>query len=359
VTVLVINAGSTSMKVAVVDGDAVVWSREVDDLEAEFAALATADVVAVGHRVVHGGHRHRDTVLVDNGVLDAIRAAMAFAPSHNAAALAAIATARAALPALPQVAVFDTSFHRTIPEAARTYGGPRRWVEDGLVRFGFHGISHQWASERAAAVLGRPAAALELVTCHLGGGCSLAAVRHGESVDTTMGLTALDGLVMGTRSGAVDPGLLLHLLRTGMTVDALDDELEHHAGLLGLSGVSEDLRDVLAARDRGDAAAALAIAVFVHRVATGVGQMLASLETPAALVFTGGIGEHSAEVRRRVVERLPWLGVALDDAANAAAAGGERDISDGGATVRTLVIPAHEDIAIGREVTRLLAGNHE
>jgi acetate kinase len=358
--VLVVNAGSTSTKLAVLgDGDTAMWScdtepgapamqRALDD-----AGAALQRVVAVGHRIVHGGERFVEPVVVDDAVVDEIDALADLAPLHNEAGLAAMRAARDRLPSVPHVVCFDTAFHATLPDAARAYGGPGRWLAEGLRRYGFHGLSHEYASGRAAQLLGRPVGELRLVTCHLGGGCSLAAVDRGRSVDTTMGFTPLDGLVMATRSGAVDPGLLLHLLRRGTDVEELDDTLERRSGLLGLSGVSADLREVLVARDRGDATSRLAVNVFVHRLVAGIGSMAASLRGVDALVFTGGIGERSAEIRARAVDAFSWLGAAVDDATNGAA-GGDADVSARDARVRVLVVTAREDLVIARATRSLL-----
>ena len=318
--VLVVNAGSTSIKLTYFGPDrddpdwATTLSRSKDDAAAIQTAVQSAPidlthVEAVGHRIVHGGERFGEPVIVDDGVEAAIRQLSEIAPLHNDAGLAGIAAARHMFgDDITQVALFDTAFHQTMPLAAAAYGGPFEWIERGLRRYGFHGISHEYAAHQAATMLGRPLEELRLVTCHLGGGCSITAVGRGQSVDTTMGFTPLDGLVMATRSGAVDPGLLIHLLRTGTTVEQLDNVLEYESGLLGLSGISSDLREVIAARDDGDPRARLAIDVFVHRVASGVGAMIAALGGMDAIVFTGGIGEGSPEVRTRVAERFAWTG---------------------------------------------------
>ena len=367
---LVVNAGSTSLKAAVVR-DATspeqAWAANADqatigpDRVAGFEAVlrsapGLAGVTVVGHRVVHGG-RHLDRpVVLDAGVEREIAALEELAPLHNQAALDGIAAARRVVgPDVPHVAVFDTAFHQTLPAAAAAYGGPREWLDQGLRRYGFHGISHEQAARTAATILGRPLEELRLVTCHLGGGCSLTAVSGGRSVDTTMGFTPLDGLVMATRAGAVDPGLLFHLLRSGVPADELEDLLEHRSGLLGLSGVSGDLQAVLHARAGGDGDAALAIDVFVLRVATGVGAMIASLGGVDALVFTGGVGEHSPEVRARVCERFAFLGVALDEARNAAQPA-DAELSRPGAAVATVVVTAREELAIGRVALTLTTG---
>jgi acetate kinase len=360
VAVLVVNAGSSSIKLAVVgDDDTVMWSSSTDPgtdamLRALDGAGAALDRIGgVGHRIVHGGAMFVEPVVIDANVVDDIEALAELAPLHNEAGLSGIRAARAKFPDLPQIACFDTAFHATIPDSARTFGGPYEWLQAGFRRYGFHGLSHEYAAARSAELLGRPRANLLLVTCHLGGGCSLAAVGGGRSVDTTMGFTPLDGLVMATRSGSVDPGLLLHLLRKGTSVDELDDLLERRSGLLGLSGVSGDLREVVAARDRGEPRAALAVDVFVHRLVTGVGAMIGALDGLDALVFTGGIGEHSAEIRARAVAAFAWLGAEVDEDANAAASG-DADVSAPGARVHTLVVTAHEDLVIARAARALI-----
>ena len=372
-TVVVINTGSTSVKIGLYGsaGSTAVskaasmasslverWSADastdelgpdrVSGIERQLRAapIDPATLVAVAHRIVHGGDHFDGPVIVDAAVEAAIRSVADMAPLHNLAGLDGITAARRVVePSVPQVAVFDTTFHRTMPMAAAAYGGPYEWIGRGLRRYGFHGISHEWAAHRAAVLLGRPLTELRLVTCHLGGGCSVAAIDRGRSIDTTMGFTPLDGLVMATRSGSVDPGLILHLLRTGTTVDALEDLLERHAGLFGLSGVSGDLRSVTAARDDGDERARLAIDVFVHRVTAGAGAMAASLGGFDALVFTGGVGEHSSEVRTRVSARFAFAGVTLDERANATATG-DVDVSAAQASARVLVVTSREDLAI-------------
>jgi acetate kinase len=360
-SVLVVNAGSTSTKLAIVEADdSTTWSSDVEPgVDAMRRALGSAGasidaVSAVGHRVVHGGARFAAPTLVDDAVMAGIAALADLAPLHNEAGLAAMHAAREQLPDVPHVACFDTAFHATIPEPARAYGGPHEWLDNGLRRYGFHGLSHEYASGRAAGMLGRAVTDLRLVTCHLGGGCSLAAVDGGRSVDTTMGFTPLEGLVMSTRSGSVDPGLLLYLLRGGVAVDDLDDTLERRSGLLGLSGVSGDLREVVAARDAGDPNARLAVDVFVHRLVAGIAAMAASLGGVDALVFTGGIGERSAEVRARAGDAFVWWGVSVDPTANDAATG-DADVSGRDARVRVLVVVAREDLVIARATRSLLA----
>ncbi len=276
-------------------------------------------LIGAGHRVVHGGAQFTASVRVDDEVIAAIRSFSRLAPLHNPANLAGIEAVAAARPDLPQVAVFDTAFHQTMPPAAYRYAVPEPWyTRYGVRRYGFHGISHRFVSGRAADLLGRPLGELRLVTAHLGNGCSAAAVRDGESVDTTMGLTPLEGLVMGTRSGDVDPGMFGYLAdAAGLTAGQVTDALDTASGLAALSGVGNDMRAVEAAAAAGDARARLALDVFVHRLAKAVAALVTSLDRLDALVFTGGIGEHSVTVRSMVLARLGFLGLAEDPQANA------------------------------------------
>lgn len=371
---LVVNAGSSSLKAALFAGDPGsdtdgtspeprwsvrvdtasvangVGTNRIDEFERVLRAAPDLDEVGVvGHRVVHGGRYFERPVLLDAGVEATITELEELAPLHNRAALDGLAAARRLVASdTPHVAVFDTAFHYGLPDAAAAYGGPYGWFDQGLRRYGFHGISHRYASVRAATILRRPLDTLRLVTCHLGGGCSLAAIDRGRSVDTTMGFTPLDGLVMATRAGSVDPGLILHLLRSGTPIDELAHLLEAGSGLLGLSGVSGDLREVTNARDGGDPRAVFALDVFVHRVVTGVGAMIAALGGIDAIVFTGGIGENSPEVRARVSERFGFLGADLDEATNAANSA-DADLSKPTATVALVTVRANEELAIARD----------
>jgi acetate kinase len=342
--VLVVNAGSTSLKLRVVDeADGVVAStdehggQERPVLLERFLADA-GEVGAVGHRVVHGGAEFREPAVVDGEVTAAIRALSTLAPLHNAPALAAIERARRALPGVPHVAVFDTAFHATIPPEAATYAVPRRWREEwGVRRYGFHGLSVQWAADRVRAS--------RLVVCHLGGGCSVTAVRDGRSVDTTMGFSPLEGVPMATRSGSVDPGALLYLLRErGVTVDELDRALEHDSGLVGL-GRTSDVRRLEATP---------ALAVYVHRIAGAVAAMAAAAGGLDAIVFTAGVGEGSASVRAQVCERLRFLGVELDGDTNRRARP-DAEVGRPGAPVAIHVVRAREELVIARAVRSLLA----
>jgi acetate kinase len=302
------------------------------------------DVEAVGHRIVHGGTRFREPVLLDDLVVAELEALVELAPLHNAPALDAVRDARATLPDIRHVAVFDTAFHASLPEEAFTYALPLRLRDElGIRRFGFHGLSVQWAAERV------PVA--RLVVCHLGGGCSVTAVRDGRSVDTTMGLTPLEGVPMVTRSGSVDPGALLFLLRNGhVTLDELDHLLEHESGLLGLSGTG----DVAVLARSEDPAARLALEVFARRIAGAVAAMATALDGLDALVFTAGIGEHSAVVRELVCGRLGFLGVDLDSAANAAAES-DAELALAGAAVRIVALRSREELVIARAARRLLS----
>ena len=315
-------------------------------------------LVGAGHRVVHGGARFTASVLVDDEVIAAIRSFSPLAPLHNPANLAGIEAVRAARPDLPQVAVFDTAFHQSMPPAAYRYAVPEEWfTRYGVRRYGFHGTSHQFVSERAAALLGSPPGELRLVTAHLGNGCSLAAVRDGVSVDTTMGLTTLEGLVMGTRSGDVDPGMFGYLAgQAGLTVDQLTDTLNTASGLAGLSGLGNDMRAIQSAAAAGNERARLALDVFVHRLAKAIAAMVVGLERLDALVFTGGIGEKSTEVRSLVLARLGFLGLAEDAEANArhGRSTGGRISPDG--PVLALVVPTDEELMIARDTARLIAG---
>ena len=361
--VLTVNPGSSSLKLAVVDdGTRAAITRHGDaggpgevaarvrDLVAEVPGVDAAAV-----RVVHAGATVTSPTLVDGTVRAALAAAVPLAPLHNPPALAAVDALGAAAPGLPVVAVPDHGFHRHLPEGARHYALPAEWAEThGLLRYGFHGLSHAWAAARAAALLERPLVGLRLVTAHLGAGASLAAVVDGVSADTTMGFTPLEGLVMATRSGSVDPGLLLHALeQLGLGVAELREMLEHRSGLAGLSGRSGDLREVLAGAEAGDERCRRALAVYEQRLVTGIGAMVAAAGGLDALVFTGGVGEGSAWVRRRVAVRLGFLGLALG-AANEHPPGPDTDLSAPGAAVRTLVVTAREDLQLAREAEAVL-----
>lgn len=313
-----------------------------------------SEIAVVGHRVVHGGADFSESVRVTPEVCAAIGRLAEFAPLHNPPNLEGIEAITRALGDIPQVAVFDTAFHSHLPEVAQVYPGPYAWYEQGIRRYGFHGMSHQYCSERAAELLGHDLTSLRLITCHLGGGCSLAAIRNGRSVDTTMGFTPLDGLMMGSRSGSVDPGILTYLIQEkGATAASLDDTLNHASGLKGISGISSDIRDVMVARARGEARAALAFDLFVYRLRLGIGSMLAALGDVDALVFTAGIGEHVPAVRSGACAAFGFAGVALDEGRNAESPV-DADVARADARVRVLVIHTEEDWMIARDCWRLM-----
>lgn len=309
---------------------------------------------AVGHRIVHGGKAFVETTRVTAEVRAAIARQAELAPEHNRLELEAIEAAdRVVGAAVPQIAVFDTQFHTSMPEEAKVYSAPFAWYEDGIRRYGFHGISHQYVSRRAAEMLGNTE--LRLVTCHLGNGASLAAVRAGLSIDTTMGFTPLEGLMMGTRSGSIDPGILIYLMRhCGYGADDLDRLLNRESGMKGVSGISSDMREVLAAAETGNARARLAFDVYIHRLCREIGGMAASLTGMDALVFTAGIGENSAAVRAAACERLGFLGIKISAATNDHAAP-DCDIAAPESRVRVLVIHTEEDWEIARECARFLS----
>ncbi len=340
--ILAINGGSSSFKLRLdeVDGDppsappAPLWESHFDlkpgALEQALRSVP-GSVDAIGHRIVHGGAKYRQTTRITSAVRDAIAAETEVAPTHNKFEVEAIDSAGRVFPGFPQIAVFDAAFHITLRPEAYVYPGPYDWLAAGIRRFGFHGVSFQYATRRATEILGT--GAHRLILCHLGNGASLAAVRDGKSVDTTMGFTPLEGLMMGTRSGSIDPGILIYLIRhRGYTAAQLDEILNRESGLLGVSGVSGDMREILTAIDQGNDRARLAFDVYAHRLCRGIGAMLGALDGADAIVFTGGVGENCAPLRDRVRERLRGL---LKDA-------------------RELVIHAEEEWEIVRECVRIL-----
>ena len=335
--------------------DAVV--RILEDLQAGSSAALDSleDLRAVGHRVVHGGDRYSSAVLITAEVKRTIEELTELAPLHNPASLDGITAVEQALPKVPQVAAFDTAFHATLSEAARTYPVPKKWMREwGIRRYGFHGLSHSYCTGQAAKMIGRPG--LRLVIAHLGNGASVSAVCDGICVDTSMGFTPLEGLMMATRSGTVDPGILIYLLRhKGLDVNALDQALNYESGLLGISGTSSDLRQLLSELPHNPDAK-LAVDVYVHRIVQTIGAMAATLGGIDALVFTAGVGERSAEIRKRVCEKLKYLGVELDRAANETCEP-DADIATPASKARTLVIATREDLTIMRETRRLVASS--
>ena len=392
--VLVVNCGSSSVKFAVVDP--VSGSRALSGLaehvggtdvgvrvtangttttltaaDGSYAGILGValdslrdagidDLGAVGHRTVQGGSRFEGPILIDDDVLDALRELAALAPLHVPANIAGIEAARSVLPELPHVAVFDTAFHSTMPPRAYRYAVPGNWYSElGVRRYGFHGTSHQFVSARAAELLGRPLEELRLVTAHLGNGSSTAAVLHGRSVDTSMGMTPLEGLVMGTRSGDIDAGVIDYVAeQRSLSSAEVVETLNKRSGLLGLSGVSNDMREILDAATAGSDGAALAVEVFCYRLAKHIASSLVPLGGLDALVFTGGIGEHSAVVREKVLALLDFLGLVPDPESNARH-GRDTDgrITTQGSTPVALVVPTDEELVIARETAAVVAGS--
>jgi len=356
---LVVNAGSSSLKLSVIGPD--------DETIAELTgSLSDRDAIgrfcrehgpvdATGHRIVHGGTEFKAPVILDDAVIARLETLIPLAPLHQPAALAAVRIAMDTLPAVPAVACFDTAFHATLPAAAATYAIPAEWRERwGVRRFGFHGLSHAWASARALEITGLARRGSRVVTCHIGAGASACAVRDGCSVDTTMGFTPAEGLVMATRSGSVDPGLILWLIRTaGLDPADVDTALERRSGLAALSGTDGDMRNVVEAVDAGDERARLAIDVWVLRLRQAVAAMTASLGGLDVLAFTGGVAEHQPALRAKTVEGLSFLGVGVDADANARA-GGDADVSAAGASGRVVVVRAREDLEIAHLVAATL-----
>ena len=307
----------------------------------------------VGHRVVHGGREYQQSTMINSEVKEAIASFAILAPDHNPANLEGIEVCEEILGKMPQVAVFDTAFHAQMPEAAAIYPGPYEWVEQGIRRYGFHGISHQYCAERTAQILDRDLPSLRLITCHLGNGCSLAAIRNGRSVDTTMGFTPLEGLMMGSRSGSVDPGILIYLLRQyNYSADKLNELLNEESGLQGVSGVSNDLRQILEAIASGNQRAQLAIDIYIHRLRSGIGAMLTSLGGLDALIFTAGVGENAAFIREAACTALEFLGLKLDPKKNVPSPD-DREITTSDSVIKVLVIHTQEDWAIARECWQL------
>ena len=335
--------------------DAIV--RILDDLQADPSAALDGleDLRAVGHRVVHGGERYTSAAWITLEVKQAIADLAELAPLHNPAALDGITAVEQVLPDVPQVAAFDTAFHSTLSEAARTYPVPQKWTREwGMRRYGFHGLSHSYCAGRAAEMIGRRD--LRIVIAHLGNGASVSAVRDGVCVDTSMGFTPLEGLMMGTRSGTVDPGMLVHLLRhKKLNVNALDKALNCESGLLGVSGTSSDLRQVLSQLPHNPDAR-LAVDVYVHRIVQTIGAMAATLGGIDALVFTAGVGERAVEIRKSVCEKLGYLGLELDRTANETCKP-DADIATRASTARILVIATREDLTIMRETRRLVGSS--
>jgi acetate kinase len=393
-SILLLNAGSSSLKASLVESDGrtmaagladwagsttryqfegpdtkehaqdVSWKGHAQAVERFVSDLTNTQPVAlpdrsrlaaVGHRIVHGGP-FTSSVRITSEVRSRIAALVDLAPLHNPPSLAALTAAQSELPDVPHVAVFDTAFHATLPPHAFTYPVPQSWARDwGIRRFGFHGLSHAYCAHRAAEMLGRPIAELRLVICHLGHGCSAAAVQGGRCVDTTMGFTPLEGLMMGTRSGSIDPSIVLSVQkRHSLTADEVEKILNRESGLLGVSGISGDMRQVLTAANSGHEQARLALAIYAHRVRQAIGAFTATMGGIDSLVFTAGVGEHAVEIRRMICAGLECLGLELDSAANASRRADD-DIATGASRGRILVIATKEDVTMLQDILRVLA----
>ena len=350
------NPGSSSVKLSVIDGDVTRSEESVgfDGVDTDLARALPDGVQAAAVRVVHGGTDFLEATVVTEVVLDRLRSLSWLAPLHNPVALGLIDRVRELRPGLPIVACFDTAFHSRLREEASTYPVPGEWTRRwGLRRFGFHGLSHGYSSRRAAEMIGqRPH---RLVTCHLGAGASLCAIRDGLSVDTTMGFTPMEGLMMATRSGSVDPGVILFALRQGLSVDEVERALDRESGILGVSGISADFRVVVGARDAGDAAAELALSIYRHRLVQGIAAMVATLGGIDALVFTGGVGENADSLREEACSALAFLGIVLSPGQDDAQLE-DRRLSPPGSATDVLVVHAREDVEMARHATALLAG---
>jgi acetate kinase len=367
VAVLVLNPGSATLKASLIDLPAqaplldttVVWADGLakDDVIRDVVAGIRSSaghrpVDAVGYRVVHGGARFTAPTVLDDATVEALAGLDDLAPLHNPVAVETIRAARHVLADIPHVAVFDTAFHATLPEAAWRYPVPASWTEAGIRRFGFHGLSVAWSTGRAAELLERPVADLCLVVAHLGGGCSVTAVEGGRSVDTSMGLTPLEGLMMGSRAGSIDPGIVFRLLRSGWDAAMLEEDLDRRSGLLAVGGTA-DMAELLRREEGGDAQATLAIEMFIRRAAAAVAASATSLPTVDGVVFTGGIGEHATSIRRRIAERMHLFGGPIEEPETSG------DTVSGGSTGPALLrIGAREDLVIAGAVAAavLVAG---
>ncbi len=368
--ILVLNAGSSSLKFNLFEvtpetmesnservlakGEAERVAGMADAIESVFRQIDIASVDAVGNRIVHGGDRFHESVIIDNEVEKEIENLSVLAPLHNPHNLEAYRAAREHLPNVPQVAVFDTAFHHTLPPRAYVYGLPYEYLtEKKIRRYGFHGISHRYVSWRFAQLHGKKRSDYRMITCHLGNGCSMCAIEHGQSIDTSMGFTPLEGLVMGTRSGDVDAGAVLHLINheredPGQLLRILNGA----SGLKGISGISNDMRDLLREEAAGSDRAALAVDAFCYRVRKYIGTYLAAMNGADALIFTGGIGENAAVIRGRICEGLGNLGIAVDPALNENGSGGAREI--GRSKIPVWVVPTDEELLIARDTLRCI-----
>lgn len=381
--ILVVNSGSSSHKCCLFEGEQTkpIWHAHLEwkegyrdahltvetaginqdieiksgseGLERLLKTLPNGDFIAIGHRVVHGGEVFRDITPITKEVKQKIHELSYLAPLHNPANLEGIETTESFFPGVPQFAVFDTAFHITLSDFAATYPLPFAWREKGVRRYGFHGISHSYCSQRASLLLKSKS---KMIVCHLGAGASLCAVENGKSIDTTMGMTPLEGLMMASRSGTIDPGLLIHLLcYEKLSAEQIDHMLNNESGLLGISGTSEDMRDILEAAEKGSSRAKLAFDMFIHSLRKHIGMMLASLGGLDALIFTAGIGEHAAQVREKACEAFAFLGLKIDPEKNRSPLQNEREISTLDSKVRVLVIPTQEEWEISAQIRNQLS----
>jgi len=363
--ILVVNGGSSSLKVALFENthETPLWSVKEDCegdyvhvLEQVLRTLPSQEITAIGHRVVHGGERFSETTRITDSVKKQIREQFFLAPLHNPANLAGIELCEKLFPTSLQFAVFDTAFHKTLSEVASTYPIPYKYRREGVRRYGFHGISYSYCSKRVATFLNSSLQDLKIVACHLGAGASLCAIKNGKSVDTTMGMTPLEGLMMATRCGSVDPGVLLYLLKEQkLSVDFLEQELNFASGLLGISGQTKDMRPLLQGATEGNERSQLAIEIFVHRLTSCIGSMIAALEGLDVLIFTAGIGEHFPLIRAQACAPFAFLGLEVDSSKNTSPSPDEREISSLTSRIKALVIPTREELEIARECQLQLA----
>ena len=311
------------------------------------------EINVVGHRVVHGGNQYSGACVITPEVQEAIKDLIPLAPNHNPAHLEGINAIASTLKDIPQIAVFDTAFHTTIPPEAKTYPLPMQWYEKGIQRYGFHGISHQYVAQRTATILEKPLEELNLISCHLGNGCSITAIKNGQSVNTSMGFTPLEGLMMGTRSGSIDPAILIHLISEyGYNAPQLNELLNKQSGLLGVSGVSADVRSVINAMTTGNTQAQLALDIYIHRIKSVIGSMLPSLPQLDALVFTAGVGENSTLIREKVCQGFEFLGLKIDALKNSNRCI-DKNIADAGSSVDVVVVNTQEDWAIALQCIQI------
>jgi acetate kinase len=326
-------------------------------LDKEIGVISSmSEISGVGHRVLHGGEKFHSPALINDDVMDAIKECIPLGPLHNPANIMGIEGCAEEMPDIPMVAVFDTGFHQTMPKSAYMYAIPYEAYEKHSIRkYGFHGTSHKYVTQRAAEMLGKPIEEVKLISCHLGNGASISAVKNGKCVDTSMGLTPLDGLEMGTRCGTIDPAVVTTLMmKENMTPSDMDAYLNKKSGLLGVSGVSSDMRDMHAAAKEGNKRAALAIEIFCYRVKTYIGSYFAAMNGADAVIFTGGIGENDKSIRERILEEMDSLGIMIDNEKNSNVNGKEVDVSASGAKVKTLIIPTNEELAIAEETLKII-----